>query len=45
VPKASQPLSSSLFDWLVRKDVFKDRCDHSIIIYGIISDKVANTRL
>jgi hypothetical protein len=45
VPKASQLLSSSLFDWLIRKEVFKDRCDRSIIIRGIISDEVANIRL
>jgi hypothetical protein len=45
VPKALQPLSSSLFNWPVGKEVFKDCCDYNIIIYGIISDKVANMRL
>jgi hypothetical protein len=45
VPKASQLLNSSLFNWPVRKEVFKDRCDYSIIIRSIISDEVANIRL
>jgi hypothetical protein len=45
VPKASQSPSSSPFYCPPREEVFKDRFDRSIIIYGIVSDEVSNTRL
>jgi hypothetical protein len=45
MPKASQPPSSSLFRWPVRKEVLKDRFDGSIVIRSIVGNKVSNTRL
>jgi len=44
MPKALQPLSGSLFYYLPRKEVFKDRFNRSIVIYSIISNKVSNIR-
>jgi len=45
MPKALQSLSSLLFNYPLKKEVFEDRFDRSIIIYNIINNKVFNTRL
>jgi hypothetical protein len=45
MPKTSQSPSSSLFLWPVRKKVKEDCLNCSIIIRGIIGNKVANIRL
>jgi hypothetical protein len=45
VPKALQSPSSSPFCYPPREEVFKDRFNRSIVVCGIVGDKVSNTRL